>query len=592
MTTQYVVSNVPPVAAGSKVEAEGSKSIIEQGEFACLALQMKPKTTTPQASVLSSTPSILEPTTDVRAVEENRQLNAATPVGRLPPEILTNIFLLVDPWPFFGRGRIPAAFALSYVCREWMTIATGPGCAALWADLRKSYHPELANLMVSRSRDAPMSIVYFQPKVEHEEALRFIVNRDLDFDMEWVFSNFVSEAPMLEHLHIEASPERWTRFPDNFLQGGAPYLMDLQLRNCNILWSQIPFSAHLTNLQLWDHLDSERSWPTIEMLMDALKLMPLLYTIEFRGILPSKESSPPLPPYSRTVLRDLHTITLWEPMLATIDFFKYLSINPSATVDLWLTGPVRETTTIARLLSNVRAALEDAEISCSTPLRVHGLEISFRIDGRCGPWEDDPGQYWNFDIWTQRDRGPSISVALDPGWLDPIEFVAQFRAELNLSTLERLQFTEFEPLPSPAWITMFGQLPRLKAITVSCTCEFQDFFLALSTKRPTQAGDTTATSCPTFYFAALETITLDVADFGSRPTRRTNLICVIHALKERSKTNPIKELRLERCPEFLRMHYELLKSADIDGLDLIWDEDESGELSYSDNSDSDSVSSE
>ncbi|KAF5315821.1 hypothetical protein D9611_004843 [Ephemerocybe angulata] len=538
-------------------------------------------------------------------LDPNRQLNTATPVGRLPPGILAYIFLLVYPFPFYGRGRTPAGLALSHVCREWMAVATGPGCSTLWADFREYYHPELTNLMVSRSRDAPMTVLYFQPKVDDEEVLGYaldqihrlryvlVVNRDPDFDMEWVFSTFVHGAPMLQYLHIEACPAQWTRFPDNFLQGGAPYLCDLQLRNCNILWSQIPFSANLTNLLLWDHLDSERTWPTTEMLMEALKHMPLLRKIELRGILPSKGSFPPSPPYSRAVLQDLQTVTLWEPMPATVDFLECLSIPRSAMVDLWLTGSVEDATTIARLLANIRATLEDAEISRPTPLRTRRLEISFRIDGQCGEWVDDPGEYWNFDIWTQHGGRPSISVALDQGrLLDPTEFVAQFQAELDLAALEKLQFTEFESLPSPAWIAIFGQLPRLKAITVSCTCEFQDFFLAVSTKRPTQAGDTTATSRPTFYFAALETITLEHADFGSRPTRRTNLICIIHALKERSKTNPIKELRLERCPEFLRVHYELLKSADIDGLDLIWDEDECGELSYSDNSDSDSVSSE
>ncbi|KAJ3507324.1 hypothetical protein NMY22_g16965 [Coprinellus aureogranulatus] len=88
--------------------------------------------------------------------------NAATFTCRLPEDILSSVFLLVQT--FDKSSRIEkgeyAWTRTSHVCRHWRFTAIG--CAALWTFLDFSRSTKFLELSLERSRNSPLSIYFME----------------------------------------------------------------------------------------------------------------------------------------------------------------------------------------------------------------------------------------------------------------------------------------------------------------------------------------------------------------------------------------------------------------------------------------------
>ncbi|EPS93079.1 hypothetical protein FOMPIDRAFT_1101941, partial [Fomitopsis schrenkii] len=87
----------------------------------------------------------------IRAI--NTQINALAPVSRIPPELLSKIFLHTA-----GHRANPASrpqsrdwIRVTHVCRHWRETALQ--CAALWSHVDV---PALPEQFLVRSKDAPL----------------------------------------------------------------------------------------------------------------------------------------------------------------------------------------------------------------------------------------------------------------------------------------------------------------------------------------------------------------------------------------------------------------------------------------------------
>ncbi|KAF8868002.1 hypothetical protein BD779DRAFT_1393234, partial [Infundibulicybe gibba] len=81
--------------------------------------------------------------------------NRFVPVARLPPEILSRIFVfnarMVRP-----GDRVDVARAISHVCRRWREIALD--CPRLWPHINFEHGPRWLTRVIERSRSVPLSL--------------------------------------------------------------------------------------------------------------------------------------------------------------------------------------------------------------------------------------------------------------------------------------------------------------------------------------------------------------------------------------------------------------------------------------------------
>ncbi|TEB15221.1 hypothetical protein FA13DRAFT_1573069, partial [Coprinellus micaceus] len=93
---------------------------------------------------------------EVKALEWS--CNTLSPPNRIPPEVLSRIFVMVQ-WRSRARGLgRPGNLAwlkITHVCRHWRETAIA--CQALWTTL-SFIKPKITHLMLQRSQNAPLIV--------------------------------------------------------------------------------------------------------------------------------------------------------------------------------------------------------------------------------------------------------------------------------------------------------------------------------------------------------------------------------------------------------------------------------------------------
>ncbi|KAA1475936.1 hypothetical protein DENSPDRAFT_806456, partial [Dentipellis sp. KUC8613] len=209
--------------------------------------------------------------------------NAAAPVNRLPPEVLTNIFGIlkkVDIPPTTkpdGPGYHIGWLRLTHVCSQWRSVALHSPC--LWTDVIFSLGSNWAEESLQRSRTAPIVFEFVPSKpweprrnlakinlgaliAQHLHRMR-VLNLKTDADSKSIIpicASLRGEAPVLEEI-------KFSNLPSSLLIGNtraqaqnhphermlslpiAPRLRRLQLWYFHFLWSSLIFK-NLLNLSL------------------------------------------------------------------------------------------------------------------------------------------------------------------------------------------------------------------------------------------------------------------------------------------------------------------------------------------------------
>ncbi|KAF9232497.1 hypothetical protein BU15DRAFT_81184 [Melanogaster broomeanus] len=192
--------------------------------------------------------------------------NALSPVSRLPPEVLANIFLyqahsFYQDHGYSHTSGAPPWANVSYTCHHWRNVALS--CPSLWSFLFVS-SPRWTEELLSRTKMVPLRIRVDVGCSTQEEMMFFEkvttdVTRIQDLSLkfprslaEGFFSKLSTPAPLLHTLQ-------------------TPALRTLELYRCHISWSS-PTLTSLTILRLRDIALSSR--PTITELLAMLRHIP------------------------------------------------------------------------------------------------------------------------------------------------------------------------------------------------------------------------------------------------------------------------------------------------------------------------------
>lgn len=223
--------------------------------------------------------------------------NTLIPIGRLPIEILSIIFLLLSRPPFRvpikkkSRQITSSPISISHVCHHWRDVSLNMPC--LWSHISfAELTPAGTAEILARTKMAPL---YLEAVIEFRlyEALVGHVNAHIHHihhlsitghsrHLGQMFGQLVSSAPALEQLSITGSSGENPQLfiPDNLFDGMAPKLTYLHLKYCGIRWES-PFLKGLRVLKLFEFPIYART--PLNAWLDALYQMPQLERLSLCG---------------------------------------------------------------------------------------------------------------------------------------------------------------------------------------------------------------------------------------------------------------------------------------------------------------------
>ncbi|KAF7356478.1 hypothetical protein MVEN_00980900 [Mycena venus] len=290
--------------------------------------------------------SIIESTEQRRAREIRTQHNELLPIGRLPAEILADIFVRCVPTTIHSDLSF---LHLTRVCSRWRNIALE--CPDFWSTLIFS-RPEWTPVMLVRSKMASLIIRVDLHKdhanspepilLEHTSRLGTLDIRSPQPQLATFMDNLehAGAAPRLQYIKIvNASTDnlgegdmwlprnlfRRTEFVESRKVGMQPGVR-LHLECCAFPWDSGWYS-HLTHLHLENINPTQR--PTMEAFLAILVGSPNLQTLSVIDCSPTTSSGFTVELPHLTAL----TIKTDSPS-ACLDLLGYLNIPPSASTDM------------------------------------------------------------------------------------------------------------------------------------------------------------------------------------------------------------------------------------------------------------------
>ncbi|KAF6761982.1 hypothetical protein DFP72DRAFT_780625, partial [Ephemerocybe angulata] len=190
---------------------------------------------------------------EVEIAALNTAHNSVTGICRLPAEILSRVFLelssmttIHSPVPGEERWTKLLWIPSTNVCRHWREVANN--CPRLWASPAFNSNPNLAAMMLNRSRHAPLSIRYvgarrhppeaFYNAVTQTERLRSVeIMRRKREPRFWEIISGWSIAPILRSLVLRNSKYHDEDVSlDRTSPINAPSLRKLEIKRCGIAW--------------------------------------------------------------------------------------------------------------------------------------------------------------------------------------------------------------------------------------------------------------------------------------------------------------------------------------------------------------------
>jgi hypothetical protein len=455
---------------------------------------------------------------------------------------------------------------------------------SLWSNIN-FVTPELANVMLERSRSAPLSVQVFYNNpsftntlaqvLAQAERLRFV---ELVGLMEKkVISKFSRAAPMLEDLVLKFAGYEPTNIPIDFLGEGAPNLRRLVVEGFGIpQWSRFPLVPSLTQLRLRSS-NWEETRPTAKAFLEYLKQMPNLKSLELVNFLPYPESTP-LPCIDIPTLR---AVRFEDSMAAISSFSSAVRMRRVSSVRLILKdegnrGGHLFDTLLAALSKNWRTKEHNnASTLCIeedyTRLG-NGLTFDFTVD-------------IPIDEKLSPTDNPTFCLSIDhPAAPTKAEYLLPIATTLvNCSSLRILRLAPSREVSPSDW-TVLGGLDSLERIILA-GASTRTFFQALKSNHPplATAGHPLESPKARPLFPALST--LELQDVGSlratSPQSRNSLLDLINALKGRPQSHRIKTLLIGGQCSSSQAAYDLIVGS-LPEVSVVWhrgfEEAEGGEL--------------
>ncbi|KAF5333186.1 hypothetical protein D9611_002738 [Ephemerocybe angulata] len=502
----------------------------------------------------------------------NTAHNSVAGICRLPAEILSRVFLelssmttIHSPIDADEKWTKLLWVRATNVCRHWREVANN--CPTLWASPAFNSNPDLAAMMLSRSKHAPLSIRYIGTRTHPPEALYDALaqierlrsvevmkgKREPRF---WEIISGWSNAPILRTLVLVNSNYHDSNISlDRALPINAPSLRKLEIKRCGIAWKHLPIGSAITHLNLYDDIRKHNHRPSSDALASALESMPRLRSLALSGYLPSAADSRSrrviLPVLEMAVLRDE------TPLLSK--FFQLYALPSTAAIGITFMSHL-SSSNIAETVANLKSSMQAGPSRTGSPSILNGVD-AMAFSTR------------NVHLWAKNDgetdpRLKLSSVRGDPPneFIPEVDYLFAIKEQFDLTTLEGLSVAKGDWLTAIIWKMVFTPLPKLMVITLEA-CRFDDFFQAF--QLPDCPGNLRSEgdeALPMDHqslrpFPSLSLISLNGMDL-TVPGRAVNAHLLRDILAHRSTFGPIKRLGINKCINFGWFEYFQLQKGD------------------------------
>ncbi|KAI0766624.1 hypothetical protein BD413DRAFT_148193 [Trametes elegans] len=493
-----------------------------------------------------------------------KQLNTLTPIGILPPELLSEVFVCIAADAYFSnltasRCRLDW-IALAHVCHHWRAVALNT--SRLWSYLRL-FKKELLSEFLARSKTSPLYVsaalenrMFYTRKgsldivAQHWRRLRqlrlhaplrtiqeFCGNAPANVD---ALDELILISANTSHDHSQTSPAR----PILVYAGRASRLRHLELHRMPFHWSDPLFSSpsliSLTvagapasrTLILTDEPPPRRpdvgSFTQLLTVLDGIS--PRLRYLHLGSAIPhDRASTAAVSPTSfkvPIVFPSLETLRLVGPAPEMTDLLDCISIPLTTKISFIGEG----FDGFDKLLHQF-----SMHVSRGSPplcIRTMAYTSSFTIygwtDSHPSPQGDAP-----FQLALGRLSTGTMTLSLE-------------HAGALFTHLQRLDISGYEAM-TPGWTDVFRRVPNLRELHID-EPPSEDFLLTLATapesaREPGRGGTPASVLLPHLCVLALVRF-----DFGKRRDRFRAFNALLDwAIFRCNHGVPIEQLRLDRC---------------------------------------------
>ncbi|TEB23255.1 hypothetical protein FA13DRAFT_1452893 [Coprinellus micaceus] len=311
---------------------------------------------------------LLQPVEGAQKPPGSNSRSVAHP-DRLPVEILCKIFESCVDQVSNGESETERVswMKITHVSRYWREVALDH--ASLWSNI-SFIHPELAKVMLIRSRNSPLIIRFRRSESEEEprpvldlalsQASRLKVIEVMpgpgtpsDLEFAWVLRTIGTTAPILEKLtmwnHVRVA-NRYS-FPKALLAGFVPALRRIEFREMDIPWGDITvcWPTRLTHFTL-----SFCRCGSLADIFRAMSKMASLELVHFNRCLPELSQSTI---WSTSIeLPQLSSLVLTDSPITLAAFFSGLKLPRIALISLSFTDASQSE--VGSCLTQVKESME------------------------------------------------------------------------------------------------------------------------------------------------------------------------------------------------------------------------------------------
>ncbi|KAI0695355.1 hypothetical protein C8T65DRAFT_616137 [Cerioporus squamosus] len=492
---------------------------------------------------------VLEDQIEVHAraiIDIKTRLNTMTPVARLPPELLSNIFTLVAAEKYEQKYHNPRYIetyqtntwiTAAHVCRHWRAIALSS--PRFWSYITVT-SKRATDEMLLRSKKAPLYVVAATPSYEDDRqkavkgvmaefarirALQLTGSSQAICDL---FKTVSAPAAMLESLKLS---DRSSYYADTGIVSlvlpadGVPRLRNLEINGFSFAWDHPLFCPTLTSLLLHGRVGYEAR-PLIgsfETFLSALERMTGLQELSLEHVIPPAPSGPP----SRKIpLMHLSSIRVVAGDAECRSLLNHLTLPPNVryhlTVLTGIPGP-----------DNLFLALKN-HLSSSPPIRTACFDDKWT--GRLSL------QGWRAEMQPippreARSSSPDVELEIVTGTTIP----ALLRASTVFTGVIHLDIRMDDPARYWRWQDVFAGMPNIRSISVSKDQD-TEFLDALC---HTDGDDPATMALPHLEVLKFSNMRLASRDYDE-PVEFLDVM--VDALIKRCNCGfPLQELHIEEC---------------------------------------------
>ncbi|KAK7685811.1 hypothetical protein QCA50_011157 [Cerrena zonata] len=322
-----------------------------------------------------------------KVVDLKIRLNQLVPIARLPPELLSEIFLqcITMNAPnnrlFHRTMSHTSRWKVTQVCHYWREVALH--CPSLWSQIEVSGpETDCISEMLTRSKKASLTVHadIFDPRdtkgvkkvlseVDRIKSLEISAVRTAFTD---VFDTPPTSAPRLKRIVIRNASASADDIPPFFSNCSLPSLQVVQLYNFPIPFTHPFFASTLTRLVFVAFASAHYTTPRVSDLTHMLTGMPLLQHLEYSGVLIGDDAGP-----RNVALTRLSYLNLYNDFSSQIlpfgKLLDHLSIPSSAKVLLDFTSAELIDILPHLTASIIRMLTGDGRIGGVTPLRAFSI---------------------------------------------------------------------------------------------------------------------------------------------------------------------------------------------------------------------------